>query len=120
MYYNQMAIVQFKDNPKDYIFKVVDEDLEKGDEVVVETQFGTQIATFSHYTPPQDKGTKWVIQKVDHESHKKRVEDERERQKILQQLEAKRKENEKLKEYEEVAKGDPEAKELLNQYHKLK
>lgn len=63
-----MAKVQFKDTYKEYVFKTHLTDLERGDKVVVDTQYGLQVATFKRYTSSAygtPNSTKWIIQKVD-------------------------------------------------------
>ena len=54
---------------KKYSYFTDIKDLKEGEEVVVETRYGTQIAVFMGYVEPNtvaaDKATSWIIQKVD-------------------------------------------------------
>ena len=67
--------VQFQDfkskelAPKKYSYRTGIETLKKGNEVVVETQWGLKVAVFQNYVPDSDednrrKATAWIVQKI--------------------------------------------------------
>ena len=69
----KIALIKFGNNPAikymefPYITSI--KDLKAGEEVVVETKYGTAVATFIDYiepnTPAAEEANSWIIQKVD-------------------------------------------------------
>ena len=93
-----------------------DLELKVGDVVVVDTQNGLQVAEVVDVDVDSSKATKWVVDKVDMEAHKARIEREKRLKEITQKMEARRKKLEKFEVYRMLAEKDDEMAELLKQY----
>lgn len=105
---------------KDYHYYTIDESIEVGDLVVVETRFGYKIAKVSEIDVISSKASSYVVQKIDtsaFEAEKKRIEKLAEIEKQMEERYAKAA---KLDKYKEAAKSDSELAELLDQYHSLR
>lgn len=117
------AYVKFDENPfKSYQFLTDIEDLQAGDTVVVDTKNGLVVAKFESYNEVKKSGLaslKWIVQKVDLDSHKKRLEDERELIALKNKMESRRKELEEIQIFALLAKEDPSMKDLYEKFMTL-
>jgi hypothetical protein len=123
----KVGVVNFEGNYsyKEYNFITNIEGLEKGDEVVVDTQKGLAVAQFIRYNPDGFGETgvklpaKWIIQKIDLKAHNERIEKEKELKKLKTQMEKVRKEAQELEIYSILAEKNPAMKEMLDKFVKL-
>lgn len=110
---------------KNYNFLTDIEDLKMGDKVVVDTVNGLQVADFIKYDEygfgevGKKRPTKWVIQLIDLEKHKIRVEAALEAERLKRLLEEERKKAQELEIYEILAKTNPQIAEYLEKLKKL-
>lgn len=110
---------------KKYNFLTDVENLQTGDKLIVDTVNGLQIADFVKYNELGFGETgvktpvKWVIQKIDLDAHKKRVEAAIKAEKIKQMMEKKRKAAQEIEIYAILAKADPEMAQLLEEFKQL-
>lgn len=105
---------------KDYHYYTIDESIEVGDMVVVETKFGYKLAEVSDIDVISSKAKSYVVQKIDtsaFEAEKKRIEKLAEIEKQMEERYAKAA---KLDKYKEAAKSDEKLAELLDQYHSMR
>lgn len=111
----KFAKVQFNSNTygKDYVFKNDIEDLEVGDQVVVDTRYGYSVATVIEFMEQSNIGSKYLVQKIDISAHKVRLEKERKLKEIKAKMDARRKKLEEIEIYEMLAKQDEEMAGLL-------
>lgn len=111
--------------PRWYHFFTTVGDLHPLDLVVVDTVNGYQVAIVKNYVHQvseltgNNRPTKWVVQKVDIEEHSKRLENIKRSIELKKKLEAKRKKAEEVEIYSMLAKVDPEAAQLLEEYKQL-
>jgi hypothetical protein len=128
----KVAIVTFPDTEsmspsfgKKYNFVTDIKDLQKGDKVVAETVNGLKIVDFVEYTDPGfgDNGIKlpsrWIIQKIDMETHKKRQEAANRLAKLKAMMETERRKAQELEIYEILAKENPALATLLEEFKQL-
>src|SRR5699024_6514585 len=113
--------VFFDENPfKSYQFLTDIQDLERGEEVVVDTRNGLKVATVEGYGERNHSIPmnimKWVVQRIDLDAHKLRLEKEARREELRLKLEERRKEIEEIQIYELLAKEDPSMKEILDEF----
>lgn len=96
---------------------LTDLDLKVGDEVIVDSpsQGLVVVQIASLLGAIEGKATKWVIQKVDTETHKRREEAERQRKVIETKLRAIQKTFDETKKWEYLAEQSPEAAALLRE-----
>lgn len=114
-----VAIVEFKDGYKKYDF-LNDIDLSVGDDVVVDTAQGIQLAVVVGFKDISNTASKWVIQKVDLKNHTVRLEKEKKKKEIMTKLEVRRKAAQELEVYQILAQSDPEMATLLTELKELK
>ncbi|MEG0579509.1 MAG: hypothetical protein RR490_06300 [Niameybacter sp.] len=118
---NKIVEVSFekKGQGKSYAFKNDIEGLEIGDTVVVDTRFGVSIAYVTKFLAESVMATKFLIQKVDLDAHKERLEKEQKLTDIKAKMEARRKELQELEVYQTLAKGDPVMASILAELDNL-
>lgn len=106
---------------KSYQFATDIEDLKAGDKVVVDTRNGLTIAQVEGYSEPNPalKDFKWVVQKIDTETHEKRLEKQRQLAAVKRKMESRRKQLEEVQIFALLAKEDPSMKELFEEYSSL-
>lgn len=102
--------------PKIYSFRT-DLDLSVGDTVVCDTANGLTIGTVSDLEGNEPKATKWIVQRVDLDAHKKRLEKEKALNAIKKKMDERRKQLQDIQIYQLLAQTDPEMKTLLEQYN---
>lgn len=105
---------------KRYQFVTDIQDLQMGDVVVVHTANGYKTAFFVKY----DETTifdnpKWIVQKVDTDSHKVKLERERKARIIKKKMEERRAKLEAIQVYKILAKEDPEMMKLLQEFNEI-
>lgn len=114
-------------NHKVYNFLSDIKDLVPGDQVVVDTVNGLQLATVDSVRPEEEsfgeefgsKKQKWVVQKIDLTAHNARREAEEKALVIRKKMEERRKKAQELEIYAILAKEDPEMAAMLEDYKKL-
>lgn len=114
--------VKFKDNPKQYTFKCYDA-VKIGDLVVVDTQFGYNVATVTE-TEPVTKSfpvgeLKEVVNVVDMEPFLERKARAEKLKDLKKKMDKKVKDLQSLAIYEMLAEKDPELKEMLEEFKTL-
>ena len=114
------AVVNFYDfegrlDTRQYHYKTLFNDLESGDEVVVETVKGNKVARFSHYLLESDHARSYIIQKIDVDFIEKEKEKQIRLEEIKQSIETRVAEITERKKYEKLAKDDKKLQELLSQ-----
>ena len=105
-----------------YVYLVDIENLKCGDYVVVETRGTLTAARFVSYTnrnPLDSEITKWVVQKVDMKTHKKRIENNRKLIEIKSKMLERVQELEELNMFEKLSEQDSQMKKLLKKYKKI-
>ncbi|MFR7304047.1 hypothetical protein ACLVL3_05395 [Streptococcus pneumoniae] len=122
---NQFVSVTFDNNEfgKEYLFRNDITDLTIGDKVVLDTQHGFSVGTvrgFEEHEPDHIKVSKFVVQKIDTDSHSERLRNHAYVQEIKGKLEARRKQLEDDNIYALLAKQDPEMKTLLEIYNSIR
>lgn len=103
------------------------ENLEVGDTVVVDTVNGLRLANFVEYSHEShefgetfsNKTPRWILQKVDLESHKSRVAAAEKAELLKKKMELRRKKAQEMEIYAILAKEDPEMAALLNEFKQL-
>lgn len=105
---NKFVNVTFDTNNsgKLYAFRNDIEDLAIGDKVVVDTQYGFGIATVKELHEHLSLGTKFIVQKIDTDAHKKRLAKVERLAELKAKMEARRKEVEELEVFRFIAKED--------------
>lgn len=105
---------------KQYQFVTDIQDLKLGDIVVVHTANGYKTAFFIKYDETSVfENPKWIVQKVDTDSHKVKLERERKARLIKKKMEERRAKLEAIQVYKILAKEDPEMMKLLQEYDKI-
>lgn len=94
-------------------------DLDVGDLVVVHANNGIALATVAELDASEEKAGKFVICKVDLNTHQSRYEEYFRQEKIIKQLEKKFREKDRLHIYAKLAEEDEEAKTLLEELNKI-
>lgn len=94
-------------------------DLEVGDLVVVHVNDRIDLATVAEIDASEEKAGKFVICKVDLNTHKSRYDKYIQQEQILKKLEKKYRESDKLNIYRKLAETDEEAKALLGELNKI-
>lgn len=116
------ACVQFdKENrwseAKNYQFVTDIDDLVPGCLVVVHTQHGYKVARFVKYDEVAlFKNPKWIVQRIDVESHRVNLEREQKVREIKEKMEQRRQKLEEIQIYKILAKEDPEMESLMNEF----
>ncbi|MDA1509591.1 hypothetical protein ORN01_25375 [Bacillus cereus] len=104
---------------KNYVFKNDIEGLVIGDKVVVETANGFSVGTIKGFLETSKIGTKYVVQKIDLDSHKLRLEKEKKLATVKAKMEARRKQLQEIEIYKILAKEDSEMATLLSELENL-
>ena len=105
---------------KQYQFVTDIQDLKLGDVVVVHTANGYKTAFFIKYDETSVfENPKWIVQKVDTDSHKVKLERERKAIIIKKKMEERRAKLEAIQVYKILAKEDPEMMRLLQEYDEI-
>lgn len=105
---------------KQYQFVTDIQDLKLGDVVVVHTSNGYKTAFFIKYDKTSVfENPKWIVQKVDTDSHKVKLERERKAIIIKKKMEERRAKLEAIQVYKILAKEDPEMMRLLQEYDEI-
>ena len=105
---------------KQYQFVTDIQDLKLGDIVVVHTANGYKTAFFIKYDETSVfENPKWIVQKVDTDSHKVKLERERKSIIIKKKMEERRAKLEAIQVYKILAKEDPEMMRLLQEYDEI-
>lgn len=129
----KQAICVLQPGGMNYTFKTQIENLEEGDMVVVDTRYGIKLAQFKAYTDTTLYGERWLFERVPmwelnklklldaemKEKEKKAKENEKKRRQLLLELSAIDVEEDMMQKFEAIAKKNPKAKELLDEYKKL-
>ena len=98
-----------------YHYLTMISDLNEGDLVVVETQYGYAVAEFVEYIEPTSKKAKsYIIQKVDTSHIDSKKEQQRKIESLKAKIDEKAKEALQRKKLNELAKEDAELKTLLD------
>lgn len=105
---------------KQYQFVTDIQDLKIGDVVVVHTANGYKTAFFIKYDETSVfENPKWIVQKVDTDSHKVKLERERKAKLIKKKMQERRAKLEEIQVYKILAKEDPEMMRLLQEYDEI-
>ncbi|MCZ4246850.1 hypothetical protein BXO87_01740 [Bacillus sp. GZB] len=115
----EIVVVEFDPTLKHYDFKNCLEGISIGDSVVVDTRNGVRAGTVVGFKNNSKLADRWVIQRVDLEGHKERLEKEKEKNSLKIQMENRRKELEELEVYQSLADNDKTMADLLNNYKAL-
>ncbi|MCY8119554.1 hypothetical protein ACR6EC_07385 [Bacillus subtilis] len=115
----EIVVVEFDPTLKHYDFKNCLEGISIGDSVVVDTRNGVRAGTVVGFKNASKLADRWVIQRVDLEGHKERLEKEKERIAVKAQMEKRRKELEELEVYQSLADNDKTMADLLSNYKAL-
>lgn len=117
------VVVKFSGNEKEYTF-LTDLDVKQYERVVVDTQYGVQIAQV--VKDPSEvsveeagKASRWAFQKVDEDRLAFLKGRELMRQKLIQTLDLKLKERSILERYSALAKEDSEAADILKRLREM-
>lgn len=113
--------VMFDNNTysKKYVFKNDIEGLVVGDKVVVETTNGFSVATIKGFLETSNIGSKFVVQRIDTETHELRKEKEKKLATVKAKMEARRKKLQEIEIYKILAKEDSEMATLLAEMEEL-
>jgi guanylate kinase len=117
---NKIAVVKFKDTPVHYEFKNPFDELEVGQKVVVDVRNALTIAEVVDFKSVSKIATKYIVQPIDLDAHKNRIEQEKKREQLEQQMKARKEDLARMKEYEELAANDEVMKKLLEEYKEEK
>lgn len=105
---------------KQYQFVTDIQDLKIGDVVVVHTDNGYKTAFFIKYDETSVfENPKWMVQKVDTDSHKVKLERERKAKFIKKKMQERRAKLEEIQVYKILAKEDEDMKQLLQEYNEI-
>ena len=129
----KQAICVFQPGGVNYTFKTQIENLEEGDMEVVDTKYGVKLAQFRSYSDMPFCADRWLFERVPmweldklklleaemKEKEKKAKENEKKRRQLLLELSAIDIEEDMMQKFEAIAKKNPKAKELLDEYKKL-
>lgn len=106
---------------KSYHYNVLIPDIETGDLVVVQTQFGYSVAEFIQYIDESEvKAEKFIVQKLELDSFEKYQEKLKTIKKLEKKIEKKAREALQRKKLNELAESDAELKVLLDTLDSLK
>lgn len=102
-----------------YTFKCDIPNIAVGDMVLCDTTKGFSVATIHNVDCYNASGrsSKWVVQKVDMDTHRKRVERDYRRQEIRARMDAHKKHLEDMAIYKMMADTDPEMAKLIAEYY---
>jgi len=113
------AVVKFQGTSKHYHF-ITDLDLQEGDTVVCDTAVGITVAAVIRIEEEVSSlATKWIIDKVDIDTHKRRMELEAKKKDIKAKMEKRRKKLEDIAVFAILAKEDSDMAELLKEYQEI-
>lgn len=119
----RVAVVEFINNTygssKQYFFKIDLDEVMSGDLVVVDTANGYQVVKVLGFQDLNKLATKWVVSKVDLESHQIRLEKEKKVELLKQKMEKRRKQIEEIQIYRMMAQEDTEMAKLLKELEVL-
>ncbi|MNU34863.1 hypothetical protein D3C71_234490 [compost metagenome] len=119
----KIARVKFAGETRLYDFYIADDVAKTHDTVVCDTSRGYSVGVIREIKSVADnfngKATKWVVCKVDLESHVRRVQREEQARLIRAQLAAKKNLFETQRMYNIMAQEDPEVASLLNKLEEL-
>ena len=108
----RMDIGSFTPQKYDYLTDIV---LEKGDIVVVDTRYGPQVARVVAYDcVPTVTATKFIISKVDVDTHLKKIEKRRKKAKLIDKITQKVSVEMTLTLAKELSKKDAELRDMLD------
>jgi microcystin degradation protein MlrC len=109
-----------RDYEKRFYSYLTDLNLKEGDIVVVDTAYGLALAEVKEVNAVDfHKATKWIVQKVDTETAKKRAEAEQKRRALVAQLKQRLKERDEMDLFADLAEKDESAKNLLEELKAL-
>lgn len=126
--YNVAAVnfIQGTNTTKDYMFALFDNDISIGDNILVDTSYGYNVAVVNHiYTKDgcESNGyslpTKEVICKVDFTAFKDRINKREKAAQLKKDMDKKVKSLQEIAVFELLAEKSPELKEMLEQYKTL-
>lgn len=111
--------------PKRYSYLTDIEDLKEGDPIIVDAN-GSYVVAYFHDYEATGRGTKWIIDKIDIERHKKLIDQEqayqareKERQAIKQQMIARKNKLEEEAIFKLLAETDPVMAELIKKLEEI-
>lgn len=110
---------QYGLSEKAYCYKTIENDLQNGDLVIVETGNTYSIGVFQGYVSESEYATKFLIAKLDISNIEKRKEQALQKQEIEKKIERRIVELQERQRLEEYAKSDDVLKELLSEYDKF-
>lgn len=110
---------QYGLSEKAYHYKTIENDLQNGDLVIVETGNTYSIGVFQGYVSESEYATKFLIAKLDISNIEKRKEQALQKQEIKKKIERRIVELQERQRLEEYAKSDDVLKELLSEYDKF-
>lgn len=113
------ASVRYKGNYQDYDFITDIKDLKPGDFVVTDSTNGYNVAEVKAIKDLTKKSKRWVVCKIDIESHKEKMAKQEQLKIIREKLEQKRKQIEETEVYVMLAQKDPEMAKLLEEYNNI-
>lgn len=114
-----IVVVEFDSGYKHYDFKNDIAGLVVGDKVVVDASPGISVATVVGFKDVSKAATKYIIQKVDLDTHKARLEKDKKLAEIKAKMEKRRKELQEIEIYQILAKEDSDMAKLLEEFTAL-
>lgn len=109
------------DRKKVYRYLTDIEDIKSGDVCIVESPHNgyTFVMVVEVSNTPTNVATKWIIQKLDLEAHKRRVEIAQKRREIEKQLKEEAAKHHELTQYRMIAQMNPKVAALLDELEKV-
>lgn len=118
----KQALVKFQNqngwSDKNYQYITTIEDLEYGDLIVVEVRDTYAVGVFMEYVT-EGKGTKYIISKIDTEEVEKHKNHEKQKQELLDKIDNRMREAEKMERILKLAEKDTVLKGLVDELTKL-
>jgi hypothetical protein len=115
-----IAVVEFLNNTystkKQYDFHC-NLFVREGDIVVVDTVNGLQLAEVVGVKTSSAKAGKWVVDKVEVDAYRKRLEAEKKQATLKKKMEERAKKINEMERYRQLASNDPEMARMLQEYH---
>lgn len=109
----------FDSDPKEYYYFTDLDDLEKGDNAVVDSGPGLGIVEIRGFVHNSEKARRWIVQKIDLVAHRERQKKQERIDTLKAQLEARRRKFEKEHLWTMMAEKDSRAKSLLAELKEL-
>ena len=106
-------------NSRHYDYLSLDDSLEVGDLVVVETKFGYRVAKVTNLKKSSNLATAYIVQKIDVSSVEKEKEKIKRREEIEKELKERLELSSRYAMYQELAKLDKVAADLLKELAEL-